>query len=320
MTALDNWLRDASTNHPLKSLNANEPTQHAVLSAIDSMLTQLDHALPQNIEDKRSEFAAATTDNSLLSSFTELRLAAQLVRAEVVFRFGKLRSTPEPDIVLLKQDLGIELTSRYLDGVQSLHAELEHALSEAKTDHMVQLSFNIRPLYIPEQTRADIIKQVTARTGDQNISSFQISITPPTAPSEIVVRIDVLPTPPLADHLRVTWTHGPELDDSLATAQSQVIWALHSRRKTMQAKAMPTIGVVNIAHMGLSWLRPDHTWARALAAAIPADSPYVAIGVIIPTLDNTDQRIATAIRPNAESHHAHNVTTIAHALSATLAD
>ncbi len=52
----------------------------------------------------------------------------------------------------------------------------------------------------------------------------------------------------------------------------------------------------------MGWMRPEDVWAGRLVELLPPDSPFIAVGVIIPRLDSNDPPWDLAVRKTVPAH------------------
>ena len=303
--ALSAWMANARPDHWLRDLfNGAEPSDSPTswrrtwLTAFNDIVTALEEAQPLRLGVVRSDFQKAKTDDDLLIIRAEMVAGAMLANAGVGFDFGRRGVGPEPDLVLRDANLAIEIKSRQLDGLRDLERDLEMVLKAADVGATVVISCVERPLVIKQAQRKDIVEQVMVRITSGHWGTILVRLDQPwTTPQEIELRIRVLDQEPMGSHVMVEG--GWELSGHLQDAAGAVLQVLQDDQKIAQAKTMPTILLVDAARVGMSWMPSPQSWAERLAEGLPADSHFVGVGVMIPTLDHKDASLAITLRSNA---------------------
>ena len=299
------WMTGAKATHPLRGLfdaarADDEPHGFRVttLQAFDNLIDTLETAQPKRLDSERRDFRIAKTDDDLMIVRAELVAAAKLARAGVGFDFGERGTKPQPDLLLREADLAIEVKARRLNGLQDLHDELETELAQFDLPVTVVLACDERPLYLKAVRRAEIVKDTLNRVRSEawGTAVHELNQSWAATPS-LRLSVRVLQQTPIGS--RVLIEGGWELSGHLQDAEAEVLAVLGDEQKIRQAESMPTLLLIDAARMGISWIRPPHIWARQLADRLPDDTPFVGVGVMIPTLVRDDAEVCLAVRPNA---------------------
>ncbi|MEU4116500.1 hypothetical protein AB0F71_18655 [Kitasatospora sp. NPDC028055] len=306
--ALGSWMASAPGNHPLRELfdsaeESDHPTSYrrTILQAFDDIIRILEEAQPQRLSGPKGDFLKAKTDDDLLIVRAELVAGAKLAVAGVGFDFGPRKGTPEPDLILREANLGVEVKARRLNGLKDLEQKLAAALAQVGAEVTVYLACRERPLVV----KADVIENIVTNTLDRVRDSawgtelFQLE-QPWAATKQLALAVRVFDQAiPLMPGPHVVVEDGFELSGHLQDVESEVLAVLADPQKIKQAEARPTILLIDAARTGLSWMRSPGSWARRLADLLPDSTPFVGIGVMIPTLDKADAPISLALRGNA---------------------
>lgn len=304
---LASWMAGAPQTHPLRqlygqALDTDDPNgyRQATLRAFDDLIGALEAAKPQRLDTVRGDFRNAPTTNDLMIVRSELVAGAKLARAHVAFDFGvRKRGRPEPDLILRRAHLAIEVKARRINGLQDLEEELERALSEINARVTVHLACDVRPLFIKPADREDIVRRTLDAVRSDWHGTFAVDLSQPARAVSPQMRLSVriFPQPPISSHVLVEggWQLSPHLED----VEGEVLAVLDDEQKIRQAETMPTILLVEAARAGMAWIRPPHIWAPRLADRLPADTPFIGIAVMVPTLDAADAGISMALRANA---------------------
>lgn len=306
--SLASWMRGTPPTHPLHELietdqNSPQPggAGRVILTAFDDIIGTLEAAKPERLSGERNDFRNAKAWNDLLIVRAELIAGAKLARHGVGFDFGRRGTKPEPDLLLRDAELAIEVKARHLNGLQDLCDELEAALAETQAPVTVHIACTERPLYLKQGPRTAIVDQTVERVRTGQLGTSVTELQQPWA-STPVLRLDlrIMPQPPDPLGSRVLVEGGWELSPHLEDIESEILAVLTDEQKVAQAKAMPTILLVDAARTGVAWIRPARIWARRLADRLPDGTPFIGVAVMIPTLDNPDVPIALALRPGAD--------------------
>jgi hypothetical protein len=120
----------------------------------------------------------------------------------------------------------------------------------------------------------------------------------------LTVGVEVLAAPDSPGGSRIVrWgPPGSPLDSHLADVEDAVRRAIDDPRKQLQAAAMPTLLVIDVARTGKGWMRPEDVWAQRLVELLPSSSPFIALGVIIPRLDSDEPPWGLAVRETVPPH------------------
>jgi hypothetical protein len=281
--------------------DSDDPTsfRQSILGAFDSLIGTLEAAQPLRLDGERRDFLKVKTDDDLMIVRAELVAGAKLARAGVGFDFGARGGKPEPDLLLRDAHLAIEVKARRLNGLQDLHDELEAALEEIAAPVMVYLACDERPLYLKPDKRASMVKETLDRVRSGAWGTAVTELDQPWATTPLLpISVRIFQQPPAPGSSRVVIEGGWELSGHLQDVESEVLAVLRDEQKVNQAEAMPTVLLVDAARTGMAWIRPPHIWARSLADQLPDDTPFIGVGVMIPTLDSPDASISLALRAN----------------------
>lgn len=290
---LRSWVR--RERHPLAELLTAADSGPSYLRGIcawwDDLLYRVESSRPLRWEGKRRDFRAQNEFRETLNAYSELAMAAQLLRAGVAFEFGE-PGTPRPDLVLRQQGLGIEIGSRSLNGLQDLQDDIEALIQTGIVREHIQIHLSTRPLAISKSVRDRIVQQIAQGT-------------------DVCEEVRPAGVGQPAIHVRITrhTSDGPptvstSIDNALLThhltdVESEIRSAVvKNSRKLRQAESIPTILVVEVGRTGLAWLRPVAMWEQRLPGLLGDGDPYVAIAVMSTALGDDHVRLAWATNPH----------------------
>ncbi|WP_370137687.1 hypothetical protein [Streptacidiphilus sp. EB103A] len=306
--SLASWMGTTPATHPLREqFDAADESDHptsfrrTVLQAFDDIIATLEKAEPLRLSQPKGDFLKAKTDDDLLIVRAELVAAAKLASAGVGFDFGARKGSPEPDLILREANLALEVKARRPNGLRDLVSELKAALDEIEVGVTVHLACSEMPLVIKKDAREAIIKETLDRVW---AGAWGTRVTQLDQPWAATPRLDLAvrlfeQSIPLAPGSHVVVENGFELSGHLQDVESVVLAVLDDEQKIKQAEARPTILLIDAARTGNAWMRSGHIWARRLADRLPDSTPFVGVGVMIPTLDKADVPISLALRGNA---------------------
>jgi hypothetical protein len=304
MPTLTEWLSSTRVGHPLRGLTDSlDPWEQAVAHAFEEILASVVEASPTRWEGKRREFRRLSTAEELWSLRAELLVASRLARAGVSFQFGD-RSVVNPDLILIEERLGIEITAKLPRGLQALYDELEDVLLD-----LPGWSLHLHVTHVPTAISAAIRRElanrvqsvIKARTGTGEGGVEHIELEPvPEGESPRAITVQVLPVPALAFGHRITWDMtSDDLAPSLEPVKDSVLGVLRDPQKIAQAQSMPTILVVDISRLGIGWLRPPQVWATVLTAELPEECPFIGVATMTTSLDDSGTDIGLAFSPTS---------------------
>ncbi|CAG7614113.1 hypothetical protein [Actinacidiphila bryophytorum] len=303
------WMAATPAAHPLRDLfdaadESDHPTsfRRSILQAFDDVIRTLEEAQPMRLAGPKRDFVKARTDDDVAIVRAELVAGAKLARAGVAFDFGPRNGSPEPDLILRSANLGVEVKARRLNGLKDLEQELEAALDEIDAPVIVHLFCTERPLVIKKPVREAIIKETVDRVQSGQRGTAITRLEQRWAATPVLdLGIRLFDAGPFGAGSRVVVENGFELSGHLQDVSAEVLAVLADEQKINQAEARPTILLIDMARTGLAWMRSPQVWATCLADLLPDSTPFVGVGVMIPTLDNSDVPIALALRKNAQA-------------------
>jgi hypothetical protein len=307
--SLDDWMAGTAANHPLREWyddaaadDAATSPRRMILNALDTIIGRLDAAQPARLSAERKDFRNARTTDDLRIVRSELLAGGMLARAGIGFDFGVRGGMPQPDLVLRDSVLGIEVKNRTLDGLRELERDLDAAIAELAAPATVYLACDERPLVIKPDVRAAIVSQATAMIQAGQHGTFVTQLDQPWAATpQLDLSVRITERSPVEGSAHVIFEEGFfALPASLADAEAEVIKVLNDAQKIQQARAMPTILLVDAGMTGMAVFRPPHIWAQRLGQLLPSDTPFVGIAVMMPELTRADAPIALATRPGVE--------------------
>jgi hypothetical protein len=296
-----------------------QPDRRLVLAAFDELIEALEGAAPNRLASVRGDFEKAIEFDDLWIVRSEMVAGAKLARSGVPFDFGQRGKQPEPDLLLRGVDLAIEVKSRRLDGLRDLHDELEAALEEANAPVTVHIVCNERPLYIKPDVRKELVSQTLGLAAQGGGAIVKTLDQPWAATPTLDVAVRVFPHEPFLEGHRVFIESGFKLTNHMQDVTTEVIKVLADEQKMRQAKAMPTVLLVDGSRVGLNWLRSDAMWAKMLAASIPEDTPFKAIAVMRPDLMQSDVTLSIGLRPGLSDDERERIESLATKVGATIA-
>lgn len=313
---LDAWLAKAPQTHPLwdtvKASGDPHGSALTILTAFDNIIETLERAKPLRLDTERRDFRQAKSYEELLIVRAELVAGAKLARAGVAFDFGQRGKTPEPDLVLRDVDLAVEVKTRRLDGLRDLRDELEAALAELNAPVIVSVLCDEQPLVIKPTERARVVEWTIERVqrGERGIGERSVQQVW-AAKKRLLVAVQIVEVEAPATGPQVVTTTGGTLSGHFEDLEGEVLAVLRDKQKVQQAEAKPTILLVDAGQVGLAWMRSQRTWATRLATQLPSSTPFLAVGVMIPSLDSPDATISIGVRPSISTKDASAVRQLA---------
>jgi hypothetical protein len=301
------WMSETPTTHPLweiidKATASPEPRSVGleILAALEDIIVNLEQANPLRLATERADFQKAKNFNDLLIVRAELVAAAKLARVGIPFEFGSRTGAPLPDIILENFNLAMEVKNRKLNGLQDLADELNTALIEAKAAVTVHLEAEEWVLCIKPSERQHIIEQTLQRVATGTVENFSAELDHPWATkTKSRVGVHVFPGTPLAGSQAVFIQNAFAATGHFTDIEDEIVNVLTGdEQKTAQAESIPTILLIDLGRVGMSWIRPERTWAARLAVRIPATTPFVGVAVMIPRITDPNVVISLALRDN----------------------
>lgn len=317
--SLDAWMAKAAATHPLQETIRASSDAHSsartILMAFDNIIGTLETAQPLRLDSKRSEFRRARTHRDLLILRAELVTGAKLARAGIAFDFGQLGKAPEPDLILRETDLAIEVKTRALDGLSDLRDDLEAALADINAPVIIQVLCDEQPLVIKPEERARLVAQTIQRVQRGERGTAETSVQQVWAARQrVVMAIQIVGVERPPTRSRVVTSTGGTLTGHFQDLEAEVLKVLRDPQKIRQAEVKPTILMVDVGQAGLAWMRPQRTWAMRLASQLPEATPFVGVGVMIPSLDSPDASISIGVRPKISTKDANAIESLAKSL------
>ncbi|KOG29518.1 hypothetical protein ADK35_02170 [Streptomyces viridochromogenes] len=315
-------MNNTRQDHPLRdyfdqAVRSGVPESDASIfsAAFEDIIGALDKAQPQQLSSVRGEFRRARTFDDLLIVRAEMVAGAKLARAGVPFDFGRRNGAPEPDLVLREIDLGIEVKARRLDGLRDLVDELEDALAGIDPPVLVHIRPDSQPLVIKADVRAKVVEETVQRVRSGNLGTVVTEVDQSwAARKRLLLSIGIYQADDLPNGSRVVTTNGfwgAEPEPHLVDAENQILAVLGDQQKIRQAESMPTILLVDAARTGMAWIRPPQVWAQRLAMLLPDTTPFIGIGVMIPSLHDPDVGISLGVRANLSDNDRQAVDELA---------
>lgn len=293
------WMNDADENHYLRSLltEQDEPAR-AILESMGSIIGDLEKHNPNRLDGKRSVFRRLTNKDELIPFRSELVVAAQFARSGADFEFGKL-GQPQPDLVSVHPPFGIEIKARALNGLIDLESEIKSALDQLEQKVFVSIYCPERPLVIRKEIRDEIVEKTLDLVRTIGKGKFPCTLVQPwssTGDMELTIRVESAPSQDLRN--QVSTETGALLSPHLEDIENEIWKVLMDDQKRNQAASMRTILLVDVTATGLSWARSPQTWSDRLSYTLPADCPFIGVGVVLQNLVSPKAKIGVAFHPD----------------------
>lgn len=312
---LSEWMRKAPPRHPIHDVDLATPAAGIAqtLDALERLLDQVARAKPSGLQGKRREFRHLTTEQGLLELRTELAVGAKLYRAGIAFDFETERGS-SPDIHLRNRNLAIEVTCRTSDGLPQLLDEIEEEL--AGVNMAVHLRFSAIPLRMQKHERTalidKIIQTMASGKGGFDPTPFADSMNP----EPVEIGADIFPHTGLGMmHTKMTFeVFGQHPPADWTPLERGILDAASKPAKARQARALPSLVLVDVARWGDAWNRPMEDWASHLATALEPTFPYLAIAVTNAGIHDVDLPLAVALRPELADEDRKRVVDLVEAL------
>lgn len=226
-------------------------------------------------------------------------LAAKLARANIAFEFGDTK-TANPDLVLTT-GLGIEVTARGPDGVDTLYEAVQTAITTTPSV-AVHLDFEHYPVRIKPvhcDVFTDKVREAAKRVSHIGHGEVVEHVVVDAANgATITIQAQVLPVESLGKGFRVTWeTRAEDLTNSMEAVERQLGVVLKRDQKVKQARVMPCLLVIDVSRLGSAWMRPPAVWGAQLGKLVPPDCPFIGVAVFTPSLHKPDCILSIAPRP-----------------------
>lgn len=281
---LVSWLGPTPpSSHPLYGLRAE------ILRPLEGIARRLSVAGPRGLPEKIVHFRGLSDIDPLLQMRAELLIGACLARAQVPFGLG---APGEADYVLQADsdhELGIEVTTRILDGPWRLQEDLETLVPAGV---QVTLAFNDRRLKVTSTQAAEATRVLTGLLdvgGSGQVTSIGLTI-----------RVDPHGYPPAGDagrsvHLVFNDGLGSDIGRHMAAIERELGKVVRGKAHTDQADGQPTALLVDIGRIGLASIHAGARWIPTLEILAQADwHDFAAVGVFTSHL-HTDAAINVAV-------------------------
>jgi hypothetical protein len=288
--------------HPLRPVcrdaETGDVSAGGLLNVFEELLRRLEGTRPHRWEGKRRAFRALRDGDAMFSLRSELVMAVLLIERGIPFEFGQ-EGRPQPDFVLTKFGMGIELGSRNIDGAQELEQAIVAALEADQLTYSVRLTYDYQPMMIRTAVKDAIVEQL--RRGQP----VDTELRPPDP------RLG-LP----ACRVRIEATPSDQIHISRAVADARLTWTMHDvvheirrsilddERKLAQAQSMPTLLVVDLSRCSLAWIGSLAWRVQELADLLTPTDPYIGVGVMITGYERITPELALATNPHACTHDA----------------
>lgn len=287
-------MNGANAEHPfadtLRRPEAEDFGQWTTLDEVERVLVTLQKAAPQRLEGKRRDFRALRLDDGLRGMKAELVFAAYLALHGVAFDFGA-SGTPQPDLVLRALDLGVEITTRKSDALWDLREHLARAMADVRPRVRLSLEFSARPFAIRSKVKEAITKEVRAAAAAGETEVYCVIRPAGNGHAAITLKITIMPRPGLGYFPEVHVQHpGPLLTPLMRDVEDELVVAMEDKRKRRQGEAMPTVLVVDLAHVSGAWLRSTHIWGKRLLDLIQPEHGFAALAIIVTSAWTTNFR------------------------------
>jgi len=267
------WLEGAPEDHPWRRIL--EDADMAMFGdPLEEILSTLESARPTRLPSKRKAFREDAA--GFLNVRAELNVGYALARSGATITFG---GPGKPDYECTLGDgssAWVEVTTKERDDLRRLHDELEEELRGQ--DVIVTLRVP-RRVVIPKAKRADACRRVVQAVAAERNGSVGLpevdgsaSFTAPSLFGGAWVHLEI------GSNLT---EHGEAVERALLGAIEDKID--QSRRGNWEPD---TVLVLDLARLGLSWIRPKEVWAGRLQAMgfNWAELPFGAVAVVFSDL------------------------------------
>lgn len=306
LPVLADWMRGAKHGHPWGlPVYSKEYAKYFTEEHLDveRVLSTLANVRPERLEGKRRDFRSLQSVQELRSIATELSFAARLTRHGVGFDFGA-PATPQPDLVLRNSNLGIELTTRRADPIWDLIWHLKQTFGFIRSEPKLQimLEFNAIPFAIRTSVRDELTAEIrrAAQKGDGTV----YCVVRPSLGGQpaITVKATIYPIRRPLGFPRVTYIEDVNRYRVLmADIEDAIVRAMREKRKIRQARAMPTVLVIDVGRVKGSHLRPTSAWVGRLLGLIRPDDEFVGVGLLYGRGWSTESPLILVRNPHVES-------------------
>jgi hypothetical protein len=257
------------------------------LVAPEGLLKLIDDTSPTRVASKRRDFRAARSREEVQGMWSELSVAAWLIRRGFVLEFGE-PGVANPDLIIPALGVGVEVTHRHRSGewqLRQLVMELRNERRRAgrRRDKLFAISMTAVPLHI----RAGVLKDVKgalAEAMDEGTTMHAVLRPSGAGYAAITAEFRFADEESFGAFPRITYTTDAQTAAGLALhdVEALLVEAMHDKRKVAQARSMPTILLVVLDGLSRTiWGRPDRVWGSRLAELHEPDLPYAAAGLAI---------------------------------------
>jgi hypothetical protein len=252
--------------------------RNPILVAVEQTLGILESAAPVGLDGKRRDFRAYTdTSGAGMQQFrthlAELTVASHLAEAGIPFRFN---TGEGPDLLLTcgRETFGIEIGSRHPKSVSDLSQTLSRGLRARGLPAAVTIRTDpVPPVSIRASVREAIIKAFLPADGGPGVSSMRVEAAP--ARPHDGIPASWLTIQVSRGRGYTTMSAPFNSPHVIAMAQDVAAGVLREKRKTRQAKLMPTVLIVDLSGNDLPDLR---CWPDVFGALWEPGDAFLAVG------------------------------------------
>jgi hypothetical protein len=310
LPVLRSWLK-GTKDHPLHCFFRSRRTRsvpgvayawwrNPILVAIEETLELLETAEPPGIGFKRREFRGlGGLGPSGMEQFrrlqAELIVASLLAGAGIPFQFNKAAG---PDLLLGEDspDFGIEVSSRSPQSLSKLSMTLSEGLRQRGLPSSVSIVTDpIPPVAIRADVRDAIVRKFLPPAGGRGVTSLRAQVAPARPEHGIPASWATISVTGSQGYLR---TGAPfNSPHMVATAQHVAQGVLRERRKVRQARALPTLLIVDLSASDLPDLR---RWEQAFEKVWEPHDAFLAVGSMVVRTISREPTLSFSINPFAD--------------------
>jgi hypothetical protein len=287
------WLEGAPEGHPGRRI-LEDPEMGMFGGPLEEILSALERAQPVRLPSKRKTFREDAA--GFLNVRAELNVGYTLARSAVTIALGG-PGQPDYQCTLGDGSSGwVEVTTKERDDLRLLHDELKEKLQGRDVTVTIRVP---RRVVIPKTNREDaclrVVKAVAAE-GNRSVDLPEVggsaSFTTPSLFGGAWVHLEIGSN--LAEH-------GEAVERALLGAIAEKVE--QSRRGRWDPD---TVLVLDLARLGLSWIRPKEVWAGRLEAMgfNWTQLPFGAIAVVFSDLTHAGFQGASVWREDLPTERA----------------
>jgi hypothetical protein len=154
-----------------------------------------------------------------------------------------------------------------------------------------------RPLTIRKEIREEIVGKTAELVLSAGRGEFRYGLEQPwSSTGYMELKIEVGSLSGKESQSQVSIVTGALLSPHLDDIENEIWKVLGDDQKRNQAASMGTILLVDITLTGFSWFRSPMEWSNRLSYTLPADCPFIGVGVVLQDLVSPKAKIGVAFR------------------------